>query len=98
MLTEAFKNVGEREMTKCMDFINADEAVHVKIGNFWIKYMLDGDPNRYQTVMEKAASLVKATLSSNVEVNRAARRISDFSDYFVDLLEENNHVYGYRKS
>jgi uncharacterized ferritin-like protein (DUF455 family) len=98
LLTEAFKNVGNYEMTKCMDFINADEAVHVKIGNFWIKYMLDGDPNRYQAVMEKAASLVKATLSSNVEVNRAARRISDFSDHFVDLLEENNHVYGYRKS
>jgi uncharacterized ferritin-like protein (DUF455 family) len=98
LLTEAFRNVGNLEMTKCMDFINADEAVHVKIGNFWINYILDGDPNRYQALMEKAVSLVNVTLSSNVEVNRAARRISDFSDDFVNLLEENNQVYGYRKS
>lgn len=98
LLTEAFRNVGNCEMTKCMDFINADEAVHVKIGNFWMKYLLDGNYDAYQTTMEKAAALVNATLSSNVEVNRAARRISDFPDLFVDILEENNKVYGYRKS
>ncbi len=98
LLTEAFRNADNGEMTKCMDFINADEAVHVKIGNFWIKYLLDGNTDAYQATMEKAANLINATLSSNVEINRVARRISDFPDAFVDVIEENNKVYGYRKS
>jgi uncharacterized ferritin-like protein (DUF455 family) len=81
-----------------MDFINADEAVHVKIGNFWMKYLLNGDDRAYQATMEKAVGLVNSTLSSNVEVNRAARKISDFPDTFVDILEENNKLHGYRKT
>jgi hypothetical protein len=48
--------------------------------------------------MEKAVGLVNSTLSSNVEVNRAARKISDFPDTFVDILEENNKLHGYRKT
>ena len=98
LLTESFRNAGNDEMTRFMDFINADEAVHVKIGNFWMKYLLNGDDRAYQATMEKAVGLVNSTLSSNVEVNRAARKISDFPDTFVDILEENNKIHGYRKT
>lgn len=98
LLTESFRNADNLEMTKCMDFINADEAIHVKIGNFWMHYLLEGDYNAYQATLEKAVNLVNSTLSSNVEVNRAARRISNFPTPFVDLIEENNKLYGYRKS
>ncbi|MEM9214937.1 MAG: DUF455 family protein [Cyanobacteria bacterium P01_F01_bin.150] len=98
LLTESFKQANHLQMTSRMDYINADEAIHAKIGNFWMNYLLDGSYEAYQATMEKAAELMNITLSSNVAIERSARKIAGFPDQFVDLLAENNEVYGYRKS
>lgn len=98
LLTESFKLADSPQMAIRMDFINSDEAIHVKIGNFWMNYLLGNNYEAYQSTMEKAAALMNVTLSSNVAVERSARKISGFPDEFVNLLVENNKVYGYRKS
>ncbi|MBD2041427.1 ferritin-like domain-containing protein [Microcoleus sp. FACHB-672] len=98
LLTEAFSTSSHHEMTYYMDCINADEAVHVRIGNLWMQYLLEGNYDHYRATMEKAVSQINATLSSNVVVNHTARNISAFPSDFVTTLEENNKIYGYRKS
>ena len=98
LLTEAFSTSSHNEMAYYMDCINADEAVHVRIGNVWMQYLLHGNYDNYRATIEKAVALINATLSSNVVVNHTARNISAFPSDFVTTLEENNKLYGYRKS
>lgn len=98
LLTEAFSTSSHNEMTYYMDCINADEAVHVRIGNVWMQYLLEGNYDHYRATMEKAVSQINATLSSNVVLNHTARNISAFPSDFVNTLEQNNKIYGYRKS
>ncbi len=98
LLTDAFSTSSHNEMAYYMDCINADEAVHVRIGNVWMQYLLGGNYDNYRATMEKAVKLINATLSSNVVVNHNARNISAFPSDFVNMLEQNNKIHGYRKS
>lgn len=98
VLTRALRDAGHAEMAAHMDYINADEAVHVQIGNRWLRRLCEGDEGRYHDTLERAAALLGTTFSSNVQIDEAARRVAGFPAATVEVLRKNNERAGYRKA
>ena len=81
-----FKDSNFKKMAEILDTIYRDEIGHVKIGNYWYRYLCN--ERGVDTIMT-FDTLIKKHIGSNLRgpFNIEARLLSDFSKAELDYLE-----------
>lgn len=98
VLTDVLAEAGLNKLVVIFDYINADEALHVQIGNRWLRYLTGNDNKKYLDTIQRSCDLLGISLSGNVDVNVAARQLTGFPDDATKLIDSNNRSFGLRKA
>ena len=83
--TREMREFGWWEEADAMDWIIADEILHVSIGNRWLRYLCQGSRDRYAAAVARADEVVRVPPGP---VNETVRRQAGFEDWYLDHLRQ----------
>jgi uncharacterized ferritin-like protein (DUF455 family) len=83
VLVRAFREFGlEREAT-ILEYINADEAMHARLGNRWTRWLLGGDEARHEALVTMVSHRIGRPVPGAFPIDADMRRLAGFSPRFV---------------
>jgi uncharacterized ferritin-like protein (DUF455 family) len=82
---QELREVDDSQTAEAFEFILADEAEHVRLGNRWLRHLMGGSDSAYADCVVKAANLIKTSIP-RTKLNRSARLGVGFSENFLDWI------------
>lgn len=80
---DLFKQHGLDRLLRYYEFLQADEIGHCAFGNRWIRYLVDGDEQRFTDVVASAARKTGSGVPGYAPVCVETRRAAGFSEQFI---------------
>ncbi|HYG58989.1 MAG TPA: DUF455 family protein [Symbiobacteriaceae bacterium] len=87
MARDALAEVGDAATSQIMDYIMADEVLHVRSGLRWVEHLVP-DPEERKALLRKVEERLGIAAVAGPPVNREGRRKAGFSEIELDWLTD----------
>ncbi|MGZ3458607.1 MAG: ferritin-like domain-containing protein, partial [Archangium sp.] len=83
---QQLREAGETEAAELLEYVNADESVHVRIGNEWLLHLVEHSRSEYEASIKRAMGKIGVNIPGKAPINKRTRAISAFPMWFIDSL------------
>jgi uncharacterized ferritin-like protein (DUF455 family) len=83
---QQLREAGETEAAEILEYVNADESVHARIGNEWLLHLVEHSRGGYETNIQRAIGKIGVNIPGKAPINRRTRALSAFPMWFIGSL------------
>lgn len=83
---EILKDAGAHDLAESLDYIDADEFQHARIGNKWLQFICQAESISYVDVVRTAAAKIGMPLASRAPILKRLREAAGYPAEFIDVL------------